>query len=151
MTTICATVDQAARRTTHSGWISSAISVTGFLALVIGIGFVSVIWSGAAPPGTSCTYVGGASSCSYPTFDPRILGAWVSLLGALSLFIVGWQLGNRRTRSSPIDQRGVWAHGIRVLDGRRLRKGGLMLMALLALGTAIFFVIYVVMHPFPSY
>lgn len=145
-----ATVDETARRTTHGGLISSAISVAGFLALAIGIGFVSVISSGAAPPGTSCTYVGAGWSCSYPNFDPRVLVAWVSLLAALSLFIVGWQLGNRRARSSPIDQRGLWAYGIRVLDGRTLGKGGLMLMALLALGTVIFFVIGWVTHPFPS-
>src|SRR5713101_7764920 len=99
VTTMCVTVGEAERRTTHSGWISSAISVAGFLALAIGIGFVSAMWSGAAPPGTSCTYVGGGSSCSYPNFDPRVLVAWVSLLAALSLFIVGWQIGNRRMRS----------------------------------------------------
>jgi hypothetical protein len=144
-------VDADARQTTHSGWISSAISGAGFLALAIGIGFVSVIWSGAAPPGTSCIYVDGGSSCSYPNFDPRVLAAWVSLLAAPSLFIVGWQLGKRRTRSSPIDQRGLWMPGIRVLDGRTLGKGGLILMSLLALGTVTVLVIYAVMHPFPAY
>lgn len=146
-----ATVDDDAHRTAHSGWMSLAISVAGFLALAIGVGFVSVIWSGAAPPGTSCTYFGGGWSCSYPNFDPRVLIAWISLSAAPGLFIVGWQLGNRRTRSSLADQRGLWAPGIRVLDGRTLGKGGLLLTSVLALGTAIYFVIYWVTHPFPAY
>jgi hypothetical protein len=145
-----ATVDRASRRTTYSGWISSAISVAGFLALAIGIGFVGVIGSGAAPPGTSCTYAGGGSSCSYPNFDPRVLVAWASLLAATSLFIVGWQLGNRHARSSPTDQGGLWIPGIRVLDGRTLGKGGLILMTILSLGTVIAFVISLAMHPFPT-
>jgi hypothetical protein len=150
VTAIYAGVDDMQDRTTHSGWISSAISTGGFLALAIAIGFVSVIWSGAEPPGTSCTYVDGGSSCSYPDFDPRVLAAWVSLLAAPSLFIVGWQLGNRRRRPSSIDQRSLRIYGIRILDGRTLGKGGLVLMAMLAFGTAIFIVINLAMHPFPT-
>lgn len=112
---------------------------------------MSLIWSGAAPPGTSCTYAGGGSSCSYPNFDLRVLVAWVSLLAALCLFILGWQLGNRREGSKPNERRGRWVAVPRVLDGRILGKGGLLLTFLLVLGTVIFSVVYVLTHPFPAY
>jgi len=66
-----------------------------------------------------------------------------------SLFILGWQLGSRRARSTPVG--GVWVTGIRFLDGRTLGKGGLVLMALLAFGTVTVFAINLVTHPFPAY